>query len=90
MNKKQVALVQITKNGSDLAVYLHGEYVISADPGAGDSLDAVAQVAESLAKIEGVTIDAIAYGPDEDWCWNDVEAHLKEQGLLVSVFVKQK
>jgi hypothetical protein len=53
----QVAVIQITKNGSDKAVFLNGEFIISADPGYGDSVETIEQVAYALAGILGTQVD---------------------------------
>lgn len=80
----QLALVQIIENGSDLALYLDGEYVMSADPGAGDSVETVEQVAASLGGIFGIEPTIIEAAATEDWQWYEVVADLINKGLIVS------
>lgn len=82
---KQVLIVEITQNGSDVAVFLNGEYVISADPGCGDSTETVYEVAKSLAGIHKVCIQHIEHAPDNDeWQWSEVEKHLHDVHVLES------
>lgn len=81
--KKQVALIKITEHGNDLAVYLNGEYIISADPGCGDDPSMVEQVAESLAILNGVDVTHIDYPAHEEWQWNDIQADLQDRDHLV-------
>lgn len=79
---KQVALIQITNHGSDIAVFLDGEYVISADPSAGEQTEMVEHVAHSLAVIHGVEIVKIEFPAKEDWQWHDIQTDLQNDGRL--------
>lgn len=80
----QVALVKITENGSDVGLYVNGEYIISADPGCGDSVDTVQTVAENLAATFKINLIEVDYAAKEDWQWNDVEDELKASQVIQS------
>lgn len=81
----QVALVEITRHGSDLALFLDGYYIISADPGAGDPVAVVEAVGEGLAQYHGVDLERIEYPAHEDWQWHEIENDLKARRCLVSL-----
>lgn len=66
-----VQVINIKANGSDKAVFLNGQYILSADPGAGDNLESVNSVARSLARIYSVEINYLNVSPEKDWSWND-------------------
>lgn len=82
MSIKQIALIEITRFGSDVGLYVDGSYVTSADPGCGDSTDAVISMAENLAASQNLAPDRIQVAPDEEWQWDDVSRRLQEEGKL--------
>lgn len=79
---KQVAIIEITRCGNDHAVYVDGQYVISADPGAGESITMVESVAQSLASIEGVEVTRLECDGFDEWQWDEVVAFLQLKGVL--------
>lgn len=79
---KQVALIEITKCGNDHAVYLDGDYIISADPAAGESVAMVKSVAHSLATLEGVEVTHLECDGFDEWQWDEVTSFLQMKGVL--------
>lgn len=77
-----VALVSITQNGSDQAVFLNGEFISCADPSAGDTTGIVEQAANNLAKLFKVDVVEIEHAASEDWDWNQVSEQLRASGCL--------
>lgn len=69
--------------GSDSAVYVGDEHILSAAPTCGDSVEAVSTVAGSLAALFGVELVVVDEEPPcEDWDWVDVETVLLEKGVI--------
>lgn len=76
MNK--VVLVSIDGFGSDVAVFLDGKYIVSADPGAGHDISQVEAVAAGLASCLGVDLIKLKHRPQNDeWQWSEVQAELR-------------
>ena len=79
MKAKQVAVVEITKGGSDKAVFVDGHYIDGADPVEGDSLTMVEEVAEALGDAAGISVTRLLYDANNDeWQWGEVERDLKD------------
>lgn len=74
---QQVLIVKIIENGSDVAVFFNGQYVFSAAPGCGDSVDTVYEVAAALAVTHNVTIEEVEHKAREEWQWSEIEHDLK-------------
>jgi len=83
--KNQIALLKITKNGSDEAVFLNGKKILSADPAIGEPIEMVQTVANSLSEIHGVPIKHIQHSPEEDWDWELVAGDLIKSGKIVGL-----
>lgn len=79
---KTVTIVEITDNGSDLALYLGTTFILSADPGCGDSLDSVVIPAEAISAAMGVEINKVKVSPEADWDWDGVTEQLLKEGKL--------
>lgn len=81
-----VVLVNV---GSDSAVYVGDEHILSADPTCGDSVEAVSTVAGNLAALFGVDLDVVDEEPPcEDWDWLDVQTVLTDKGVIKPVDLK--
>lgn len=75
-----VVLVNV---GSDCAVYLGDQQILAADPTCGDSVVAVSDVADNLARCMGSDLEVVDQDPPhEDWDWLDIAMCLKEKGFL--------
>lgn len=81
---KQVVLVEITDNGSDVALFLDGQYIISADPGAGDDINQVISTAEGLSNHFMVELVRHEHSAKVEWQWNEVQDELIEKGVLLN------
>ena len=77
-----VALVSITQNGTDQAVFLNGEFIACGDPSAGETTAIVEQAANNLAKLFKVDVAEIEHAASEDWDWNQVSEQLRATECL--------
>lgn len=83
MKANQIAIVEIRNGASDQALFVDGWYIIGADPAAGDSVEAVNDVAEALSSATGVDVTRLEYNVrDDEWYWGEVEHDLKKLTLL--------
>lgn len=81
----QIALVQITGTDSDIAVYLNGKQIVSADPGTHDNTDDVRETAHNLSIALGAPVIDMAYtAVNSSWDWNLVAEELKDNGSMMS------
>ncbi len=78
----QVLLIEITDHGYDFACYLDGEYIISADPGCGESTDTVITLAKNLASALNTTVEHIDWVPKEDWNWDDIIQEFRALSII--------
>jgi len=81
---KQVVLIEVIENGSDVALFLDGDYIISADPGAGDDVSQVLNMAKGLAAHFMVDLVKHEYKAAEDWQWNEVQQDLINKEIIIS------
>lgn len=81
---KQVVLVEITENGSDVALFLDGEYIVEADPCAGDDMEQLMATADGLAKHFMVELIRHEHKATPDWNWNEIQDELIENGVLLN------
>lgn len=79
----QVALINITKNGSDAGVYLNGEYITAVDPGCGENFETAREVAANLAAALGVELTEIDHRAHKEWQWDEIIDDLVEQGKII-------
>jgi len=79
----QVALVNITKHGSDVGLFVNGSYVISADPGCGDDVQSVKATAYAICAELETPITEMDFEPDDEWQWGDIHLLLIDQGKLI-------
>jgi len=77
----QVAFVSIA-NGDEV-LFMNGHFVASSENGLDDSLS---DIAANLCKANNVRLTEIKHETptEEDWTFNDIEAILKEKGMLVA------
>lgn len=80
----QLAIIKITKDGSDEAVVLNGNIILTADPGCGDSLENIEEVADNLAATLQINIHRIQVAPALDWTWEEIIEDLKADNSLIS------
>ena len=81
----QLVIINIISNGSDLALVLNGELIITADPSLGEETSTVESVANNLSatlKIPEATV--IDFEHDEDWNWHEVIVQLKKEGEILT------
>lgn len=81
---KHIALVGIKKNGADVALFLDGELILSADPSAGDDVRVVHQLANRLTHHYMVKLNVIEHMPEADWNWDEVKYELVSKQDLPS------
>ena len=74
-----VCVVSVTKFGSDIGVFLDGELILTADSGAHESVEAVEQVAQSLAALNHVAVRRISHQPGPGWVWDQVSQAIFSQ-----------
>ncbi|GAA4652514.1 hypothetical protein GCM10023116_47980 [Kistimonas scapharcae] len=74
-----ITIIEITRNGNDVAVIVDGMLILSADPSAGDDPGAVYQVAERLGTRSDATLQIIKQQPEADWNWDAVCKALSPQ-----------
>jgi hypothetical protein len=82
----QLIIIQITQNGSDLAILLNGEIILSADPSAGEDVGNVIDVATNISQcLQLPEAKVIDFSPKENWSWKDVIAQCIEDKSIVKV-----
>lgn len=74
----QLTIVKIIENGSDEAVTLNGNIILTCDPSCGDDVDQIKDVANNLAETLNVSIEYIEHSPEVDWDWDEVIKDLFE------------
>lgn len=89
----QLAIIKITQNGSDEAVVLNGNIILTADPSTSDSTadpsisDSTANihtVSQNLAEALGTPIKYINHAGEDEWSWDGVLSHLIGEGVINS------
>lgn len=89
MSKNQVTIININGQGDDLAVFLNGNKILTADYHAGDHVGDIYEVANNLvatldAQVQ--TIDHPILGDDlENWTWDQVKSSVfNGEGNLIT------
>ena len=82
MEKPQIVVIEIAKNGSDRALYINKQQVLSADPSCGDNVTHVYEVAKSMALALNGQVLTVPYSPSEGWNWEEVSEAVFGAGEL--------
>lgn len=86
----RLALIDLTSMGSDIGLVLNEELVMTADPGLGDDVDEVEDLANRLSLVLDLPVQRPSIDGHDGWQWSEIIDRLVGRGDLRSTQTASK